>query len=159
MEELIKEIKRAYEESEMAFSHEPMPFDERISAVNQWWSSVTPEKVMRLVNYIEKGDSLRRLKVSQKRFQDAGYKYPAQTSKRHTNIAGSFDENGFAFFLIKSLTAYASSGLLPTYVPSGRAFTLPLFPVIVLLKPMDSIASWSFSYSSLLQSNTSTRAM
>ncbi|MGS3331659.1 hypothetical protein ACB374_15195 [Serratia marcescens] len=24
--------------------------------VNQWWSSVTPEKVMRLVNYIEKGD-------------------------------------------------------------------------------------------------------
>lgn len=56
MEELIKEIKRAYEASEMAFSHEPMPFDERIYAVNQWWSAVTPEKVMRLVNCIEKGD-------------------------------------------------------------------------------------------------------
>ncbi|CAI1819636.1 Uncharacterised protein [Serratia fonticola] len=56
MEDLIKEIKQAYAASEKAFSHEPMPFDERISAVNQWWSAVTPGKVMRLVNSLEKGD-------------------------------------------------------------------------------------------------------
>ncbi|MBP1035851.1 hypothetical protein J8631_09795 [Serratia fonticola] len=55
MEELIQEIKQAYAASEKAFSHEPMPFDERISAVNQWWSAVTPEKVMRLVSCLEKG--------------------------------------------------------------------------------------------------------
>lgn len=55
MEALIKDIKQAYAASEKAFSHEPMPFDERVSAVNQWWAAVTPEKVMRLVNCIEKG--------------------------------------------------------------------------------------------------------
>lgn len=55
MEELIKEIKEAYIASGKAFTHNPMPWDERITAINQWWAAVTPEKVMRLVQCLEKG--------------------------------------------------------------------------------------------------------
>ncbi|EIC84034.1 hypothetical protein [Serratia sp. M24T3] len=55
MEELIQEIKVAYNESEKAFTHEPMNFDERIFAMNSWWAAVTPEKVMKLVRALEKG--------------------------------------------------------------------------------------------------------
>ncbi|HHH1886664.1 TPA: hypothetical protein ACPY56_004175 [Yersinia enterocolitica] len=55
MREIIDEIKAAYVASGRAFSHNSMPFDERIEAINNWWAAVTPEKVMRLVNAIEKG--------------------------------------------------------------------------------------------------------
>ena len=55
MKEIIDEIKSAYVTSGRAFSHNPMPFDERIEAINKWWATVTPEKVMRLVNALEKG--------------------------------------------------------------------------------------------------------
>lgn len=55
MKEVIEEIKAAYVASGRAFSHNPMPFDERIEAINKWWAVVTPEKVMKLVGALEKG--------------------------------------------------------------------------------------------------------
>ena len=55
MEELIIKIKQAYTASEKAFSHDQMPFDDRITNINLWYSVVTPENIMRLVNCLEKG--------------------------------------------------------------------------------------------------------
>ncbi|HFH3797449.1 TPA: hypothetical protein ACGJ08_004855 [Yersinia enterocolitica] len=55
MKEVIEEIKAAYVASGRAFSHNPMPLDDRMEAMNKWWEAVTPEKVMKLVNALEKG--------------------------------------------------------------------------------------------------------
>ncbi|HDW8040607.1 TPA: hypothetical protein RM800_000588 [Yersinia enterocolitica] len=55
MKEVIEEIKAAYVASGRAFSHDTMPFDDRMEAMNKWWEAVTPEKVMKLVNALEKG--------------------------------------------------------------------------------------------------------
>ncbi|WP_432323427.1 hypothetical protein [Yersinia enterocolitica] len=55
MKEVIEEIKAAYVASGRAFSHNPMPFNDRMEAMNKWWAAVTPEKVMRLVQCLEKG--------------------------------------------------------------------------------------------------------
>ncbi|CNI79246.1 hypothetical protein [Yersinia enterocolitica] len=43
MKEVIEEIKAAYVASGRAFSHDPMPFDDRMEAMNKWWAAVTPE--------------------------------------------------------------------------------------------------------------------
>ncbi|ELI8238969.1 hypothetical protein ACVQFJ_004124 [Yersinia enterocolitica] len=55
MKEVIEEIKAAHVASGRAFSHDPMPLDDRMEAMNKWWEAVTPEKVMKLVNALEKG--------------------------------------------------------------------------------------------------------
>jgi len=55
MKEIIEEIKKAHSISLKAFSHEPMEFNERIEAINRWWAAVTPDKVMKLVDVLEKG--------------------------------------------------------------------------------------------------------
>ncbi len=55
MKEVIEEIKAAYVASGRAVSHDPMPFDDRMEAMNKWREAVTPEKVMKLVNALEKG--------------------------------------------------------------------------------------------------------